>query len=410
MRILRHEALPLEVAERFAALSTTWKAQQPFRLEGYDSMHAAMQGYAAFHAALSQREDAPILTFVPNQYGLGNRLRALKSSLLLAMLMGRVFRVRWVSPYPLETLARPEAFDWREPLVGARHSGGKRSAPTVLCLPFGASNSRSGCSKHLDHLSKDDVREVYLDPELEIESFTDIFIYLSKNRHYKALLERLGRDCPNRMGCLLPYVLGPQRVVAERLAALFPGEMAATKHVGVQVRNRLWRIEAQQLKGLKTSDAAGILACMAKWVPPEEYVPVFFTSDDDDFYPAARKLWGSRLREQSGEVYGPWSRGGAQSAEKLDEDDENAVIKAFVDWFALQQSSVIIYTYGSSFAKTAAEGSEAPNIDVNHTRCRAEDAGVMAHAVPMNRVTYDTSKVPGTMDYVRPSDVTRLTS
>ena len=39
-------------------------------------MHSAMQGYAAFHAAFSQREDAPLLIFEPNNYGRGPAFRS----------------------------------------------------------------------------------------------------------------------------------------------------------------------------------------------------------------------------------------------------------------------------------------------------------------------------------------------
>eukprot|EP00965_Chrysotila_dentata_P184855 6102886-Pleurochrysis_carterae.AAC.2 len=56
------------------------------------------------------------------RYGLGNRLRSLKSALLLAMLTGRVFRVEWEEPFPFETLVRVEAVDWR------RHAGARRDA------------------------------------------------------------------------------------------------------------------------------------------------------------------------------------------------------------------------------------------------------------------------------------------
>ena len=80
------------------------------------------------------------------------------------------------------------------------------------------------------------------------------------------------------------------------------------------------------------------------------------------------------MRAHAGAVFGPWSRGGHVDAAQIGETEEHAVIKAFVDWFALQRASLIVYTFGSSFGKTAAEGSESPNIDVNQTRCAADEA------------------------------------
>ena len=79
---------------------------------------AAMDAYAAFHAHALHGDTAQAhasLVFVPNQYGLGNRLRAMKASLLIAMLTGRVFHVRWDDPFPVSSLLRPEGIDWREP-------------------------------------------------------------------------------------------------------------------------------------------------------------------------------------------------------------------------------------------------------------------------------------------------------
>ena len=77
--------------------------------------------------------------------------------------------------------------------------------------------------------------------------------------------------------------------------------------------------------------------------------------------------------------------------------DADAVLKAFVDWFALQAASRIVYTHQSSFGKTAAEASDAPNVDVNFTSCAsAEAAGLTWENLDTGAtVTYDTSGVPG---------------
>ena len=60
-------------------------------------------------------------------------------------------------------------------------------------------------------------------------------------------------------------------------------------------------------------------------------------------------------------------------ASTLGADDHAAVLKAIVDWFALLASERLVYTYQSSFGKTAAEASAAPNLDVNYTRCLKAD-------------------------------------
>ena len=80
------------------------------------------------------------------------------------------------------------------------------------------------------------------------------------------------------------------------------------------------------------------------------------------------------MREVKGGVYQAWSKGSKVDASSLGSKEEEAVLKAFVDWFSLHRASMIVYTYGSSFGKTAAEGSDSPNVDVNQTRCANDEA------------------------------------
>ena len=103
---------------------------------------------------------------------------------------------------------------------------------------------------------------------------------------------------------------------------------------------------------------------------------MFFTADEDRFYAPAEALWGARLRtHRGGGVFMPWSTGRRVEAGSLSEGDEAAVVKALVDWFALQASRRIVYTHQSSFGKTAAESADVPNTDVNFTRCAQAEAG-----------------------------------
>ena len=73
----------------------------------------------------------------------------------------------------------------------------------------------------------------------------------------------------------------------------------------MQVRNRLWRLEASKIKD-EGNTPKRIVECMSKWVPRE--TAVFFTADDDSLYPAARTKFGEKLREQTGNVFMPWSQ------------------------------------------------------------------------------------------------------
>jgi hypothetical protein len=198
------------------------------------------------------------------------------------------------------------------------------------------------------------------------------------------------------MGCLHRFLLQPAAQVQEGLDALLPG--GGIEHVGVQVRNRLWKLEALTKKapaGRPTSGAR-VLECMDRWVPP--HARVFFTADDDSLYALAKARWADRLLLHPGTVYEAWSRGSKVDAATLEDRDEMAVVKAFVDWFALQRSARIVYTHQSSFGKTAAEATDAPNVDVNFTTCAsAEDDGLQWSDLPDvgASITYDTSKVPG---------------
>ena len=150
-----------------------------------------------------------------------------------------------------------------------------------------------------------------------------------------------------------------------------------------------------QLKA--TNLPSRVVGCLARWVP-EGGTKVFFTADDASLQPTARELWKGRLLEIGGGVYEHWSRGGKVSKEQLRAADEEAVLKAFADWFALRYASVLVWTYGSSFGKTAAEASDAPNLDVNHTRCLEDEATGIPGGSASPSVTnmqYDVTKVPG---------------
>jgi len=192
------------------------------------------------------------------------------------------------------------------------------------------------------------------------------------------------------------FLFGPQPVVQSRLDAIVPP--GAPGHVGVQVRNRLWLQDSHRL-GVPNA-AQRIIRCMGAWVAPGSHV--FFTTDDDSLYAAARAHWGDLLRTQDGTVYAAWSRGSAVDASTLGEKEEESVLKAFVDWFSVEASTAIIYTTGSSFGKTAAEASAVINIDLNHTKCNAHaEAGRdWSNAWPTDpsAVSYDTSLVPGAKD------------
>lgn len=398
--------------------SASADATMTFTIHDHDTSQEALSAYATFHAATLHSPTAKRLVFVPNQYGLGNRLRALKASLLVAMLTGRVFHVRWDEPYKISEFIQHNQVDWRLetlaftlPVVDPDGAPPEASAEAdILCLPFATAPRAGRCQEGLRSLQRGNLSS--LRPRvLEVHTFTDLHIYLHTNPHYASTLARLGRTCPKRMGCLYDFLLAPQPLVREQLAlALSAAAAAPADHVGVQVRNRLWiaeRYKSPSPAGIPSPAGERILHCMERYVPPG--ATIFFTADDDSLYPLAAKRWGARLRTTDGGVYLPWSRGGKVDAASLGDAERRAVLKAIVDWFALRSATRIVYTYQSSFGKTAAEASSAPNLDVNHSRCVLADArwgaAVGAAAAPDaldtewaengDGVAYDASTVPG---------------
>ena len=83
---------------------------------------------------------------------------------------------------------------------------------------------------------------------------------------------------------------------------------------------------------------------------------------------------------------------------KGSDGERDAVRKAFVDWFAIQDAGFIVYTTGSSFGKTAAEASAAPNVDVGLLRCATaaqSDPTAEEIAADFTRaVSYEAKNVP----------------
>ena len=68
-----------------------------------------------------------------------------------------MFRVRWADPYPLDTLVRPVAIDWREPLIAR----GAAAPLARICLPFGASPGGDNCGAHMHNLETKSLRTEY---------------------------------------------------------------------------------------------------------------------------------------------------------------------------------------------------------------------------------------------------------
>ena len=437
-RLLKREALREDAAQRFAASGDTWPtlckgdagaaaaadaaadcAKRPFDLTRYRSSATAMQAYAAYHAAFSRRSSAKQLIFRPDlrHGGLGERLLAMKSCLLLAMLTGRVFRVKWLDPYPLEMLLRPESLDWREPPQGFQV---RASELAQLCLspasaaaaPPSSSSSSSDddgrsraadCAAHLAALRTDDVGATHHAKRvLVVTGSADLHGHLAANPHYARTLGALGGDCPKRFGCLYQYLFAPQPVVEAQLARALRGGRHAPAgaepppYVGVQLRTRRWTREAATLTPAALDSAERLLECAGRHVPDAAIYPaIYLAADDEQLLVEARRRWADRVRAQEGGVFAPWDipRGEAVDPATLADDDERALLKAFVDWFALQSASLIVYTHGSPYGLAAAESSDAPAIDVNHARCRAEERpdGTVRLGLPSSsELAYDT--------------------
>ena len=99
------EDVPLSASQtsEFAAAAELWSSTclpdvpgsecDAFAADDFATVDGLLEGYAGFHAhalavAAAGGPTPPTLRFVPNQFGLGNRLRAMKSALLIAMLTG----------------------------------------------------------------------------------------------------------------------------------------------------------------------------------------------------------------------------------------------------------------------------------------------------------------------------------
>lgn len=224
-----------ECAARYHAAAARWSdlcgtvgCEGGYDMSRYETTPEALEAYAAFHASKAADDTAQTLIFTPNQYGLGNRLRAMKSALLVAMLTGRVFRTWWHEPYPLDTLVEPARIDWRTPAA----KEGQPDELGVICLPFATAEGLPKCAWHLQQLRQGDLRVSYATvqrlevrprhrqtraappratppPAPQVFTFTDLNIYLADNPHYESLLRRLGQSCPKRMGCLFDFMFSP---------------------------------------------------------------------------------------------------------------------------------------------------------------------------------------------------------
>ena len=111
--------------------------------------------------------------------------------------------------------------------------GGDDEDSSLLCLPFGPDGGAEGCTPHRA-LQTADLNAQYPARTLEVRVFTDLYIYLQANPHYASALAAFEVECPNRMGCVLPYLFRPQPALRAQLDELLP----RPGYFAVQVRNR----------------------------------------------------------------------------------------------------------------------------------------------------------------------------
>ena len=224
--------LPFETTAGYKAAAASWPGGA-YDVNTYTTAAKALDACAAFHAhALAQPRWGVAhqsLVFVPNQYGLGNRLRAMKSALLVAMLTGRIFPRAVGEPFQLEALVSP-----RRSIGGCQRSRSCRAPTPTSChrKALGCPSKFYACPLRRRHaaacvcegqnlLMRGDLKgQCGTTRVLEVHTFTDLNIYLATNPHYEKILKRLGETCPKRMGCLYKYLFSPAPVLQHELDVL----------------------------------------------------------------------------------------------------------------------------------------------------------------------------------------------
>ena len=196
--------------------------------------------------------DARYLVFAPNQYGLGNRLRAMKSALLVAMLPAAssacAGRTRGRSP----TLCSTSGSTGGCPTAAATATTIRRCScpsPPTAALPRAARRTWA-CRRRPTSTRSTPART------LEVRVFTDLYIYLQANPYYASALAAFDAECPNRMGCvlcILPAAAGAARAARRAPAAAGllcrPGAQPAVAAGGDQAARRM-RLRASAASGV----------------------------------------------------------------------------------------------------------------------------------------------------------------
>ena len=307
--------------------------------------------------------------------GLGNRVVNIVAAFGLAVLTQRAFIIDYPgsSPLELENFVRSDVIDWRMP-VWFEHSAFSKGSHALGSDHHGPLGHEAVIDARRAFNREDNVT-AYDQEVLWVLPTTDLYLPdILTNKHLRARICSLGwRTSTDEVYSLLSRLLfAPNGDVAHELETLWQAHAAGAYVISVQLRAGIgsdFVIFQPSEYEEAVSDSLAAALWIEQSVPSHTPVLWWLLTDQESlrekFYAAYAALPGTDEMLSPPDMRSPPASGVAAKKRRrlfhylgkaLHMDkvvDEDAVLRTFVEWFAVTRADALVLTLESSFALSA---------------------------------------------------------
>jgi hypothetical protein len=319
-----------------------------FHLIQYSSMKEALSAYTIFHnkvvsdIKMGNIDSCRILVVEPKE-GWGNVIRAITSSLYVAMITGRALFID-LHPFPFDRYFKQVNIEWQW-LADSVHNG-------ISCkqMRLDISKNCKECWPNLDRMKKNDLNIVFdsKDQCYRVVTFSPLQEWLVENPFHRGLFRRFN-SIQDWQDVYDYFIAEPTDLVKKAVEPYEQQFKEAIIVYGVHIRSG--KGEGREDRFLLPTTVLELRKCTQLILQKslesgnqKNQKPLFFITTDNV---ATVNIFESAL----GKDYVVHTEGMAGHSIK----NPNFELKAVVDWYLLTKVDVIFATIYSSFSKTAHE-------------------------------------------------------
>jgi hypothetical protein len=319
-----------------------------FELSQYSTMKEALIAYTKFHNSIVSQikagnvDSSKILVVEPKE-GWGNVIRAITSSLYVAMITGRALFID-LHPFPFDRYFKQVNIEWQW-LEEYGHRG-------INCQTFRLDVGRTckECWQNLDTMKKQDLHTVFDQKQrcYRVVTFSPLQEWLVENPFHRGLFRRF--NSIQDWQAIYEYFISEPTDLVKNTAEPYEKQFKEASIVyGVHIRSG--KGEAKEERFLAPATLTKLKQCtriiLEKSLAsddPKNKKPLFFVTADD-------VVVITSFEEHLGSANVVHTEGMAGHSIK----NPNFELKAVVDWYLLTKTDIIFATIFSSFSKTAHE-------------------------------------------------------